>query len=134
MQLRSVGDGTLVAEAAVKRGSSIRALRFQRDGTMLASVDREGTVRPWSVEGLPPLDAAAKCSGTGELLALSADLSRCAKGGSPPDPATITNPTDRQAPQLQAGGTWLLALDFTPDGRTLLTGNQGVESRCDAVV
>jgi WD40 repeat protein len=124
------GDsGAVVAEVPAGHPLRVSVLKFNSDGTVLASVDWSGAVRRWSAAGLVPDGEPAAClssSGAG-ILALSDDLTRCASAASPPGPATVTNLDGRANIVAEVGGQWILALDFSADGRSLITANQGGE-------
>jgi WD40 repeat protein len=57
------------------------------------------------------------------VFAISPDFSWCAVGG--PGHFAIHDLTREDADTIDLGTEWILALDFSPDGRTLLAGVQG---------
>jgi len=69
-----------------------------------------------------------------DVFAISPDLRWCASGG--PGQFQIGDLT-REGSEIDLGPEWVLALDFSPDGRTLMSGMQGGNLRLrsmDAIV
>lgn len=121
LRLFAMDSGGIVAET--RAGKGVDVLRFHSGA--LASVDLDRRFRTWSAQDLTPLGEPAECAGNAGLAAISSNLTRCAIGGGPNEPAAITNLNQPGSPTSKAGGDWTLALDFSPDGETLATGNQG---------
>jgi WD40 repeat protein len=123
--LLSLDTGQLAAEIPESRGFSAKVLRFDEGGTVLAGVSERNVVRRWSADALVARGEPVTCLGEGFRVALSSDLNRCAVAGDPPGGATVTNLSGPKAPEAHLGGPWIVALDFTHDGRSLITAVQG---------
>jgi WD40 repeat protein len=121
--LRDMADGRIRNELTAS-GPGWVHLQFSVDGRALAGIDDGGMVHRWDAATLAPLSPAVRC-GTppAEIVAISRDLRWCASGG--PGRLVVTDLTDTAAKELDLGTPWILALDFSPDGRTLMAGVQG---------
>ena len=121
--LREIADGRIRAELTTP-GATWTYLQFSADGKSLAGIDKERLVYRWDATTLEPLSSPVHCEGSWmEKSALSRDLRWCAAGG--PGHLGVTD-LNADAPKQRSLGTpWILALEFSPDGRTLMAGVQG---------
>jgi hypothetical protein len=118
-----MADGRPLAELAALP-SPLRYLRFSGDGRTLAGIDYDGALHRWSASTLAAPAPPARCSEAGaDVYALSADLRWCAAGG--PGSLDLTDLTAVDSGPVVLGTQWVLALDFSRDGRTLMAGVQG---------
>jgi WD40 repeat protein len=123
--LRDMADGHILRELAAS-GSTWTYLQFSADGRALAAMDNRGMVHRWNATTLAPLSPAAGCgTSRADVFAISRDLRWCASGG--PGRLVVTDLTSIAAQEIDLGTPWILALDFSPDGRTLMAGVQGGE-------
>ena len=120
--LRNMADGRILNELTAP-GSTWAYLRFSEDGRRLAAVDDDGMVQRWNAGTLIPLTPPVRCGPPLEIVAVSRDLRWCASGG--PGQLTLLDLTDTSAKEIDLGTPWILALDFSPDGRSLMAGVQG---------
>jgi WD40 repeat protein len=120
--LRDPTDGQIRAQHSAP-SSQWRYLRFSADGRSLAAIDRQSMVHRFDADTLGPSASPVRCSARSpDVFAISPDLRWCASGG--PGQFQISDLT-REGSEIDLGTEWVLALDFSPDGRTLMTGVQG---------
>ncbi len=120
--VRDMTDGRILAERS-DGGSTWRYVRFSSDGQALAAVDQDAMIHRWDATTLEAQPPARPCDSMGtDVFAVSPDLRWCAAGG--PGRFTMSDLT-RDAGEVDLGTPWIIALDFSPDGRTLMAGVQG---------
>ena len=123
VQVRDVKDGRVRTERAGP-ATTWRYLRFSADGQSLIAIDQNSQAHRWDASQLTGPARTARCSDTApDIYAVSPDLGWCAAGG--PGQFSIRDLTRDDAQTLDLGTEWVLALDFSPDGRTLMAGVQG---------
>lgn len=120
--LRDPKDGQIRAEHSAP-SFKWRYLRFSADGRTLAAIDQQSMVHRFDADTLDVSASPVRCSARSpDVFAISPDLRWCASGG--PGQFQINDLT-REGSEIDLGTEWVLALDFSPDGRTLMTGVQG---------
>lgn len=123
LQVRDVKDGRVRAERS-DPSATWRYLRFSADGQALIAIDQDSMAHRWDGSQLAAAARTARCSDSSpDVFQISPDLRWCAVGG--PGHFAIRDLTRGDAETIDLGTEWILALDFSPDGRTLMAGVQG---------
>jgi WD40 repeat protein len=123
LQVREVKDGRVRAERA-DPSAVWRYVRFSADGQALIAIDRDSLAHRWDASNLTGTPRTMRCTDVSpEVFAISPDLHWCAGGG--PGRFALRDLTREDAQTIDLGTDWILALDFSPDGRTLMAGLQG---------
>ena len=121
--VRNLDDGRVRAELT-GAAPAVRYLRFSADGQTLAGLDNQGLVHRWKADTLAAVSEPARCgANVPEIVAISPDLRWCAAGG--PGQLVVADLSGTGAQEIDLGTPWILALDFSPDSRTLMAGVQG---------
>lgn len=123
LQVREIDDGRVQAERA-DPSAEWRYVRFSADGQAVIAIDRDSLAHRWDAANLTGTPRPMPCPDRSpEVVAISPDLHWCAGGG--PGRFALRDLTREDAPTIDLGTDWILALDFSPDGRTLVAGLQG---------
>ena len=123
LQVREVKDGRVRAERA-DPSAGWRYVRFSADGQALIAIDKDLLAHRWDASNLTGTPRTMRCPDVSpEAFAISPDLHWCAGGGA--GRFALRDLTRADAQTIDLGTDWILALDFSPDGRTLVAGLQG---------
>jgi WD40 repeat protein len=120
--VRDMQTGQIRAQRATQ-SSTWRYLRFSTDGHSLAAIDHDNVVHRWDAAMLDAPPKTGRCSTeSANVFAISPDLRWCAAGR---EGYFVVSDLHVTGGQIDMGPEWILALDFSPDGRTLMAGVQG---------